>query len=116
MYQEYKDRAAFYVVYIQEAHASDVWQMEINEKQNVVFAAPKSLEERVTVADSCVRNLNIQLPAIVDSFENSTDAAYKAWPDRLYVIGRDGRIVYKSNPGPYGFRPKEVSVVLKSLV
>ena len=115
MSQEYKDRAAFYVVYILEAHASDVWQMQSNVRQGVVFASPKSMEERESVADSCVRNLHLQFPALVDDFSNSTEATYTGWPDRLYVIDRDGLVAYKSKPGPFGFRPAELENALKQL-
>ena len=105
-----------YVVYIEEAHASDVWQLPVNERQNVVFAAPKSLEERYGIASSCVRKLNIKMPAVVDSFDDAVERAYTGWPDRLYVIDRDGRVAYKSAPGPYGFRPLEARAVLARLV
>ncbi len=30
MYKEYGEQAAFYVVYIEEAHADDSWQMPAN--------------------------------------------------------------------------------------
>ena len=112
MYQRNKDRAAFSVVYIEEAHASDVWQMAVNEKQNVVFATPKSADERAAVADACVRGLKIELPALLDNFENSTERAYTAWPDRLYVIDKYGRVAFKSAPGPFGFNPRDMEAAL----
>lgn len=46
MYREYKDRVEFLVIYIEEAHASDLWQMPSNIKDQVVLAAPKTLDER----------------------------------------------------------------------
>jgi type I thyroxine 5'-deiodinase len=100
------------VVYIQEAHASDMWQMQVNERQKVVFASPKNIEERGSVAESCVRSLHIKIPALLDNFENSTERDYTGWPDRLYVIGRDGKVVFKSPPGPFGFHPAEMKAVL----
>jgi len=106
---------AFYVVYILEAHASDVWQMASNVKQNVVFASPKDMGEREAVADSCVRNLHIQIPALLDDFSNSTETAYTGWPDRLYVIDREGKVACKTQPGPFGFHPEAVERTLKSL-
>jgi iodothyronine deiodinase-like protein len=113
LYQQYKDRVAFYVIYILEAHASNVWQMESNVKQGVVFAMPKSIAERETVADSCVRNLHIQIPALVDDFSDSTEKAYTGWPDRLYVIDREGKVAMKTSAGPFGFHPDEVERTLK---
>lgn len=115
MYQQYKGRAAFYVVYILEAHASDVWQMQQNVRQGVIVASPKDFGERSEVAGSCVRKLGIQIPALLDGFDNSTEAAYTGWPDRLYVIDRGGSVAYKSEPGPYGFRPAEMAAVLQAM-
>jgi len=106
----------FYIVYILEAHASDVWQMESNIQQKVVFASPRSEEERTAVADSCVRNLHIEIPALLDNFRNTTEVAYTGWPDRLYVIDRNGSVAYKSTPGPFGFHPREVEAALRRLL
>jgi type I thyroxine 5'-deiodinase len=53
---------------------------------------------------------------LVDSIENTTEAAYTAWPDRLYVIDVDGRIAYKSDAGPFGFRTEQLSRALEQLV
>ena len=106
----------FYVVYIEEAHASDVWQVPVNIKQDVVYASPKSQEERTGLATSCVRKLGIEFPALLDNWENSTERAYTGWPDRLYVIDRNGRVAYKSSPGPWGFKPKELAGTLGRIV
>ena len=100
-------------MYIQEAHPSDVWQMESNVRQNVVYASPKNSEERTEIAGACVRNLHLQIPALLDGFDNPTERAYTGWPDRLYVISRDGRVAYKSKPGPFGFHPSEMEAALQ---
>jgi hypothetical protein len=114
MYEQYKDRAAFYIVYILEAHASDVWQMQSNVTQRVIFASPRSMEERTAVAGSCIRALHIEIPALIDNFGNTTETEYTGWPDRLFVIGRDGRVAYKSAPGPFGFHPAELEAALRA--
>jgi type I thyroxine 5'-deiodinase len=116
LYDHYNDRVSFLIVYITEAHPSDVWQMENNIKDNVVFASPRSEEERGFVAGACVRKLGIKLPAVLDEFGNSTEQAYTGWPERLYLIDTGGRIIYKSKPGPFGFKPKELEASLVTLV
>jgi type I thyroxine 5'-deiodinase len=60
--------------------------------------------------------LAIELPAVVDTFDDATERAYTAWPERLYVIDRDGRIAYKSAPGPFGFKPADLEAALSRLV
>jgi type I thyroxine 5'-deiodinase len=116
MYRRYRDRASFFVVYIREAHPSDLWQMGINVRENVVYESPENVDERADLANICVRNLGIEFPALVDSFDNATDLAYSGWPDRLYVIDRDGTVAYKSAPGPFGFKPDEMERALAGLV
>lgn len=51
--------------------------------------------------------LKISLPCLIDKIDNKVGEAYAGWPDRLYVIGKDGKIVYKGGPGPRGFKPAE---------
>ena len=104
----------FLVVYITEAHPSDVWQMESNVHDKVVFASPRNEEERASVAGTCVRKLGIEIPAVLDEFGNSTESAYTAWPDRLYLIDRNGKIAYKSKPGPFGFKAEELKAAVQS--
>ena len=104
------------MVYILEAHPSDVWQMQSNIKDQVVFASPRSEEERGLVAGSCVRKLGIKFPAVLDEFGNSTEQAYTGWPDRLYLIDTSRRVVYKSKPGPFGFKTDELRAAIAKLV
>ena len=101
------------MVYISEAHPSDVWQMESNIKDKVVFASPRNEDERASVAGTCVRKLGIEVPALLDEFGNSAEGAYTAWPDRLYLIDRNGRVAYKSKPGPFGFKPNELKAAIQ---
>ena len=107
---------AFYVVYIREAHTTDVWQDPGNLRDHILFAAPKSYEERSEMGQTCVVKLGIHFPAVVDTFDNATERAYAGWPDRLYVIGTDGRVAYKSAPGPFGFHPQGVADTLARLL
>jgi type I thyroxine 5'-deiodinase len=106
---------AFLAVYIVEAHPSDVWQMESNIRDKVVFASPRNEEERALVAGACVRKLGVKFPAVLDQFDNTTERAYTGWPDRIYLIDGKGRVAYKSKPGPFGFKPQELSKALARL-
>ena len=103
------------MVYITEAHPSDVWQMENNIKDKVVFASPRNEDERADVAGTCVRKLGIEIPAVLDEFGNSTERAYTAWPDRLYLIDAKGRVAFKTRPGPFGFKPNDLRAALEKV-
>jgi type I thyroxine 5'-deiodinase len=101
-------------VYIREAHPTDIWQMASNVREGVLFRDPQSEAERTGVAESCVRKLGIRFPAVVDGINDGVEKAYTGWPDRLYLIGRDGSVLYKSEPGPFGFHPRELESAIRA--
>jgi type I thyroxine 5'-deiodinase len=88
--------------------------MEINEREKVVYDYPKDYDERLGVASTCSTKLGIEFPALVDTIDNKTEAAYTAWPDRLYLIDRSGQIALKSEAGPFGFKTDLLSKALES--
>ena len=60
------------------------------------------------IAESCVRTLGIRFPALIDGMDNSVERQYTGWPDRLMLIDIEGRLVFKSAPGPFGFKPSDL--------
>ena len=102
-------------MYITESHPSDVWQMESNIRDKVVFASPRKEQERALIAGACVRKLGIKFPAVVDEFGNSTEKAYTGWPDRIYLVDQNGCVAFKSKPGPFGFKAEELRSALQKL-
>jgi type I thyroxine 5'-deiodinase len=88
----------------------------VNKQENVIYEDPRHYGERMDLAGTCSINLGIKFPALVDSMENTTEAAYTAWPDRLYLIDRSGRIVYKSGAGPFGFNTEQLSKAIVELL
>ena len=75
----------------------------------------RSYEQRVSLAGTCSTNLGIEFPALVDTIENSTEVAYTGWPDRLYVIDKDGRVAFKSAAGPFGFKTDQLANALAQI-
>lgn len=112
LYREYRDRVAFYVVYIQEAHPIDLWQVDDNLRDDVLVRNTTTAGERHQAAGLCVRNLGIELPAVVDGLDNTVEHDYTGWPDRLYLVDRQGRIAYKSAAGPFGFKPADLQAAI----
>lgn len=89
--------------------------MQSNVRDGVLFRSPTSEAERTSVANACWRKLGIHFPALVDSMDNRVEAAYTGWPDRLYLIDRGGRIVFKTTPGPFGFHPENLAQAIQTL-
>ena len=90
--------------------------MGSNIRDQVIFRNPRSEKERTELAQSCVRNLGIRFPALIDGIDNTVERLYTGWPDRLYLIDRGGRIAYKSAPGPFGFHPDSLEAALRRVV
>ena len=90
--------------------------MSSNVKDGVLFASPQTSGERVETAEICVVKLAIKMPALVDGIDNRVERAYTGWPDRLYVIGTDGRVRYKSAPGPFGFSTADLEQSLERML
>ena len=103
LHRQFGDQIEFFVVYIREAHPIDEWQVESNEREGILFEQPKTLAARGEIAQTCALGLKLAIPTLIDDMENSTDRKYYALPDRLYLIGRDGRVAYRGGPGPFGF-------------
>ena len=108
MYLNYGDQVEFFIVYIREAHPSDGRKSQANEREGISILQPKTYEERVAVADKLCATLNLLMPAVIDDMKNTANNAYNAAPDRLYLIGKDGRVAYKGDHGPKGFKPGRV--------
>jgi type I thyroxine 5'-deiodinase len=112
MYERYRDNANFLTVYIQEAHPQDEWQMEANEKESVCYPQPRTLGQRVAIANDFIRRFDYRVPLAVDGMDNRADALYAGWPERFYIVDERGIIVYKGKPGPFGYHPEDVEAWL----
>src|SRR5579862_1155306 len=108
MYRNYKSKADFYVVYIIEAHSTDGWQLDSNLTEGVLIAKAASFEERHQAASSCALGLKLSIPILVDTMDNRAENTFSAWPERLYVLSRDGVVAYQGGKGPYQFSPDEL--------
>jgi hypothetical protein len=113
MYDKYGDDVQFFMVYIREAHPTDGWQTQANVREGILIQQPKTYEQRVDVVHTMCTKLNIKLPALVDSIDDKANKAYSAIPDRMYLVGKDGRIAYKGEHGPQGFKPEELDLAIQ---
>ena len=138
LYNNYKDRAAIYIVYIREAHPSDERRADSNQeqevvfrphfdliallaalcnkKQDVVFRQPATFWERAGIAHVCMTRLELSLPCLIDGMDDTVDRDYSASPDRIYIVDMAGKIVFKGQPGPRGFDVEEAEEALKQLL
>jgi len=111
MYNKYKDKAEFLIVYITEAHAKDEWPVG----KSVSFCdQPKVLEERCVLARKYNDENELSIPMGVDLMCNGFENVFAAWPVRFYVV-KEGKLVWKAQPNleHYAYDPTELSKWLK---
>ena len=114
IFNDYKDHAEFLTVYVREAHPTDEWQMKSNVKEDVCYAQPKNLSDRLAIANDFTKRYSYPVPFGVDDMNNAANDAYAAWPERLYIIDESGKIAYRGGMGPFNYNPAEVRSWLAS--
>jgi hypothetical protein len=116
LYEEFRDRAAMFLIYVAEAHPEDEWQLESNREAGVIFSQPKRYEERVTIAREMLQTLSLSIPTLVDGMDDGAVTAFAAWPERLFVADIAGKIAFAGGAGPFGFDPGAAGEALKALL
>ena len=48
--------------------------------------------------------------------KNTANRAYAAHPDRLYIVGSDGKVAYHGGRGPFNFNPAEAKRALAKIL
>jgi alkyl hydroperoxide reductase subunit AhpC len=76
---------SFLLLYARESHPAEN------------YAAHSSLEQKIAYARDLQRLENVSFPIIVDGLDGSIHRAYGAWPNALFVIDKDGRLIFRSN-------------------
>lgn len=107
LYHRYQDHK-FFLVYVREAHPSDGWWMMSNQRVGIDLSQPKSDSDRRSIAETCQKHLDIDIPLLVDGVDDAVGAVYSGMPNRLYLIDQNGRIAFKNGRGPFGFHPRQL--------
>ena len=116
LWERWRNAVDFVVVYIREAHPEEGWVVTPNRDEGIVVNDPITNDEREEVAAACALNLQIRMPVVVDEVDDAIANAYGALPDRLYLIGKDGRITFQGARGPWGFDPGALEEAMQQTV
>ncbi|NNC89594.1 MAG: hypothetical protein HKN82_14155 [Akkermansiaceae bacterium] len=111
-YEKYKKDVDFYLVYLKEAHASD----GPRPNRQIEIEQHKTLDDRRAAASSCVAELDLSLPLLIDDMRDTVGNAFAGHPDRLFILSPDGTIAYRGDRGPRGFRVDEMTAALDKLL
>ena len=109
---------AFFFIYISEAHPHDPegTPEPENVAEGISIDEHESFQQRLDAAETCQTDLDLSMPILVDTLSGYAENAYGAWPDRIYIIGKDGRIAYRGDPGPPGFNAEEMGERLRAVL
>ena len=114
LWERFGDRVDFAVVYIREAHPEEGWVVTPNRDEGILINEPTNDKERQAIATECALRLKIRMPVVIDPIDDEIARAYGALPDRLYLIGRGGRVAFQGAPGPIGFKPPELEDAIQT--
>ena len=81
---------AFFLLYTRESHPAEN------------YPAHGSLQQKIARARDLQRLESIEFPVIVDHLDGRIHRAYGVWPNALFVIHKDGRLVFRSNMANHG--------------
>jgi len=90
--------------------------MDSNVEDKIVFKQPKTFAERKTAASLLVDRLKYRAPLAIDGIDDAAGLAFGAWPERIYIIGQGGTVLYKGGLGPFGFHPDEAEKQMATLM
>jgi len=84
--QEFDARSvSFFLLYTRESHPAEN------------YSAHRSFEQKLAYARDLQRLEEIRVPILVDHLDGRIHRAYGVWPNALFVIHKDGRLIFRSN-------------------
>ena len=81
---------AFLLLYTRESHPAEN------------YTTHNSFEQKLAYARDLKRLENIQFPILVDHLDGRIHRAYGVWPNALFVVDKDGRLIFRSNMANQG--------------
>ena len=86
LYTKYQPKGfEFFIVYVREAHPGESYPHHASPEQKLSHA--RKLRELE----------NVKIPILVDDLKGATHGAYGLLPNMIYLVDREGTVVYKSD-------------------
>lgn len=76
---------SFLLLYTRESHPAEN------------YSAHRSFEQKLAYAQDLKYLEGVQFPIIVDSLDGRIHRAFGVWPNALFVVHKDGRLIFRSN-------------------
>lgn len=96
-HESFGDQYEFAMIYTREAHSLGA--------EEAMFEDPDTISGRSLAATACRTALKIPFRILIDTMDDRVATRWAGWPVRIFVVERDGTVVYSGRPGPWGFSP-----------
>jgi hypothetical protein len=85
LYAEYRDKGfEFLTVYVREPHPGEQ------------YGPHRSIDQKLQYARDCAAQDDVRTRLVVDDLDGTMHQAYGTLPNMVYVLDREGRVVYKA--------------------
>jgi len=111
LYQKHRETHQFVFIYLREAHAVDGWAdpASVNTGSLSLVVEPKTDQLRMNVSQRFCQKFVLPFPVVVDRVNDTAAVAYAAWPSRLFVVEKNGRVSFSGGVGPWEYRPLDAT-------
>jgi len=83
-------------VYINEAHAADVWN--IGESAGAINYSHKNIADRIACAKKLVEEFKLDIPIYCDNMSHDFETKFASWPVRYFVTDESKKLLLISEP------------------
>lgn len=84
------------MVYINEAHAVDVWNIGMS--AGTINYSHKVIDDRIKCAIKFRDTFDVEFPIYADNMADEFETKYASWPIRVFAVNPDGTIGFISHP------------------
>jgi len=106
MYEAIVNKCDIFIIYINEAHAADVWN--IGESAGMINDSHKTIEDRIACAKKLQEKYQIDVPIYCDNMDDTIEKYFAAWPVRYYIVSPSDVIEMVSIPEDSQFDVLEI--------
>lgn len=92
---ENKNKYNILIIYINEAHPADIWN--IGESAGTINDSHKKITDRIACAVKFQQEFKLDIPIYADNMENTFEEKFACWPFRFFVIEHN-LMKYIGNP------------------
>lgn len=99
--EKYRGRVDFYAIYTREAHpvgspspyTGEEWNTWMNRVTSVQVEDPQTEDQRIELASTCREALDMEIPFLVDSMDNSVWTAYGRASSPAFLLDPEGTLL-----------------------